>query len=76
MIDEQAEEMACLMALGLLDDPGAAAAPGSELESLARDLAETAARLALAAAVPPPPALRSRILSAAGTTKPPPGACR
>lgn len=76
MIDEQAEEMACLRALGLLDDDGDArlcrsAPPGSELERLARELAEAAARLAHAAAIPPPPHLRERVLSAAGRGSPP-----
>lgn len=76
MIDEQSEEIACLRALGLIDAPVDAAVPDSELESLARDLAETAARLALAAAIPPPPALRSRVLSVAGAAKPPSGLYR
>jgi hypothetical protein len=72
MIDEHGVELACLHALGLLDQTdatelGDAAGPGSPLENLVRDLSEAAAALALAASTPPPPALRSRVLAAIGS---------
>jgi hypothetical protein len=72
MIDERGEEMACLRALGLLDEQSTGefariAPPGSPLENLVRDLSEAAAALAFVAAVPPPQDLRQRVLSAAAT---------
>lgn len=72
MIDDHGVELACLYALGLLDQTEAAeldnaAAPGSTLQNLVRDLSEAAAALALAASTSPPPALRSRVLAAIGS---------
>ena len=67
MIDERAEELACLRALGL-DAPAVVAdAEGPESRELERDLAETAAQLAYIAARRPPPSLRTRILAAAAS---------
>ena len=69
MIDHHVVELACLHALGLLEQPDVntlvrAAAPGSALEALVRDLSDAAAALAIAASAPPPPTLRSRVLAA------------
>lgn len=69
MIDEHVVELACLHALGLLEQPDLktlmrAAAPGSALEALVRDLSDAAATLAVAASKPPPASLRSRVLAA------------
>ena len=65
MIDEHGVELACLHALGLLDqtdaaDLGEAAGPGSPLENLVRDLSEAAAALALGAGGAMPQALTTR----------------
>ncbi len=64
--------MACLRALGLLDERSTGefarlAPPGSPLGNLVRDLSEAAAALAFVAATPPPPDLRHRVLAAAAT---------
>ena len=67
MIDERAEELACLRALGLDAPAGFAEAEGPESRELERDLAETAAQLAYIAARRPPPSLRTRILAAAAS---------
>ena len=71
MIDHHVVELACLHALGLLEQPDVnalvrAATPGSALESLVRELANASAALAIAASTPPPPGLRSRVLDAVG----------
>jgi hypothetical protein len=73
MIDSHIVELACLHALGLLEQPDLntlvrAAAPGSALQTLVRDLSDAAAALAIAASTPPPAALRSRVLAAVDDT--------
>ncbi|MFM8619465.1 MAG: hypothetical protein ACKOE8_12170 [Opitutaceae bacterium] len=69
MIDPHVVELACLHALGLLEQPDVnalvrAATPGSALEALMQDLTDAAAALAIAASNPPPADLRSRVLAA------------
>ncbi len=77
MIDERHEELAALYALDLLEGADlaqfeAALARDPKLQSLVRELRNTAAALARSAPVAPPPALKNRVLASIGGANPAP----
>lgn len=76
MIDERHEELAALYALDQLEGPArtqfeAALARDPALQSLVRDLRESAASLAHTATTKPPPILKARVLASIPTSSAP-----